>query len=121
MEFTILVIRMAMLFHPLRIFVPLAALCGLLGISKVAVDIMLLFPRISSFGWSSLLNQPVLSTSSLLLLLGALQLLFIGMVADGVLRRLSQQKRINPSHAIWVTEVRSTPTAGKQEISVSQE
>jgi glycosyltransferase involved in cell wall biosynthesis len=89
MDFVMLVLRMAMLFQPLKIFVPLGFACGLLGVGKVIFDIVALFPRTSTHGWS-LLYQPVLSTSAILLLLVGLQLLLIGMVTDGVLRRIAQ-------------------------------
>ncbi len=116
MDFTILVLRMAMLFQPLRIFVPLAFSIGLLGFSKVIYDIVTLFPRASAFSWS-LLYQPVLSTSAILLLLTALQLLLIGMVADGVLRRIAQQNgRVAPSHAILASEIQPNLESEKEEM-----
>ncbi|MCI0591204.1 MAG: glycosyltransferase family 2 protein [Gammaproteobacteria bacterium] len=92
MDFTILVLRMAMLFQPLKVFVPLAFTCGLFGAGKVFFDIMALFQRASIFG-GSLLYQPVISTSAILLLLVGLQLLLIGMVADGVVRKIAQHNR----------------------------
>jgi len=100
MDFTILVLRMAMLFQPLKVFTPLAFLCGTLGGLKVVYDIATVFPRAARLDWS-LFYQPVLSTSAILLLLVGLQLLLIGMVADGVIRRIGQQNRsMAPSHAI---------------------
>jgi glycosyltransferase involved in cell wall biosynthesis len=100
MDFTILVLRMAMLFQPLKVFTPLAFFCGFLGGMKVFYDIATAFPRAASVDWS-LFYQPVLSTSAILLLLVGLQLLLIGMVADGVVRRIGQQNRsMAPSHAI---------------------
>src|SRR4030067_1603844 len=92
MEFMMLVLRLAMLFQPLKIFVPLSFSCGLLGVLKAIFDIIGLFQRASSFN-SSLVFQPVLSTSAILLLLVALQLLLIGMVADGLVRRIVQSNR----------------------------
>ena len=116
MDFMILVLRMAMLFQPLRVFVPLAFACGLLGTAKALFDIVALFERTSSFDWS-LLYQPVLSTSAILLLLVGLQLLLMGMVADGVLRRIAQHNRPQaPSHATWVPEALSNPQVEKQEM-----
>lgn len=104
MDFVILVLRMAMLFQPLRVFVPLAFACTSLGVLKVGYDIVTVFPRAASLDWS-LLYQPVLSTSAILLLLVGLQLLLIGMVADGVLRRIGQYSRpMVPSHAIRAAE-----------------
>ncbi len=109
LDFTILVLRMAMLFQPLKVFAPLAFLCGFLGGLKVLFDIATIFPRSGSFGWS-LLYQPVLLTSAILLLLVGLQLLLIGMVADGVVRRIGQQNRsLAPSHAIRA--IQSLPNA----------
>ena len=109
MEFMILILRMAILFEPLKIFLPLAFSCGLLGVLKVVFDILAFFPRNPTFGWSLLYNE-VLSSSALLLLVVALQLILIGMVADGLLRRIVQQNRtLVPSRGIWATESRSIP------------
>jgi glycosyltransferase involved in cell wall biosynthesis len=116
-DFIILVLRIAMLFQPLKIFVPLGLLCGLFGVSKVIFDILSLFPRGASLTWS-LLYQPVLSTSAILLLLVALQLLLVGMVADGVLRRIAQHSRtLVPSHAITMLELDpDTQVEGREDI-----
>jgi hypothetical protein len=118
MDFTILVLRMAMLFQPLKIFAPLAFLCSFLGGLKVVYDIVTIFPRSSTIGWS-VFYQPVLSTSAILLLLVGLQLLLIGMVADGVVRRIGQQNRsLLPSHAIRA--IQSLPNAqNEEEVSYS--
>lgn len=100
MEFTMLVLRMAMLFQPLKVFAPLALSCGFLGMLKVFYDIASVVPRTGNLDWS-VLYQPVLSPSSIFLLLVALQLLLIGMVADGVVRRIGQHNRVaSPSHAV---------------------
>ena len=102
MDFTILVLRMAMLFQPLRVFVPIALWCSFFGMLKTIYDIMTSFLRMPTFSWS-ILYQPLLSTSAVLLLLTGLQLLLIGMVADGVLRRISQHNRpMVPSNAILI-------------------
>ncbi len=104
MDFTILILRMAMLFQPLKIFIPLAFMCGLLGVLKVIYDIIAFFPRSSEIGWS-LLYQAILSSSALFLLLSALQLLLIGMVADGVVRRIAQHNRPKaPSHVVCFSD-----------------
>jgi len=117
MEFMILVFRMAMLFQPLKIFVPLAFLCSLLGVFKVVFDLILLIPRISEFGWSSLLYQPVLSTSSILLLLVGLQLLLIGMMADALLRRILRNNTpLVPSHGVRTSELRSDADVQKYDM-----
>jgi hypothetical protein len=104
MDFIVLVLRMAMLFQPLKIFVPLAALFGVFGLLKVALDVVGLFRRADHIDWS-LVFQPTLSTSAILMLLVAFQLLLVGMVADGVLRRIAQRNApLIPSHAIGVHE-----------------
>jgi glycosyltransferase involved in cell wall biosynthesis len=115
LDFAILVLRMAMLFQPLRVFLPLALWCFGLGTAKVIYDIVTLFQRAPALEWS-LLYQPVLSTSAILLLLVGLQLMLIGMVADGVLRRISQNnKPLVASRAILVPEAFSNPRIEKEE------
>jgi glycosyltransferase involved in cell wall biosynthesis len=107
MDFMILVLRMAMLFQPLRVFVPLAGGCAAAGGVKAVFDVFALFRRVPVWD-GSILYQPVLSTSAILLFLVAFQLLMIGMVADGVLRRIGQHNRpLAPSYATWGVEVRS--------------
>ena len=114
MDFMILVLRMAMLFQPLRVFLPLAFWCSFLGLLKTVYDIMTSFLRMPTFSWS-ILYQPLLSTSAVLLLLTGLQLMLIGMVADGVLRRISQNnKPLIPSHAILVPEPFSNQEAERK-------
>jgi len=89
MDFVILVLRMAMLFQPLKIFVPLAFFCGSLGVLKVLFDCIALFERSDQFKFS-VAYQQALSTSAILLLLSGLQLILIGMVSDALLRRIAK-------------------------------
>lgn len=108
-DFVMLILRIAILFRPLRVFVPLGLSSCFLGILKVAFDIIALFPKNSTVALS-LLYQPVISTSAILLLLVGIQLLLIGMVADAVLRRLAQQRRPPvPSVAVSVMELEPKP------------
>jgi glycosyltransferase involved in cell wall biosynthesis len=104
-DFMILVIRMAMLFQPLRVFVPIVFTSALAGAMKVGFDIAVAVIRHGGFSWN-LFSDPVISTSALLLLLGSYQLLLIGMVADGLIRRIarSNQPRVL-SHGILVAEI----------------
>jgi hypothetical protein len=99
-DFTILVLRMAMLFQPLKIFVPLALSCSLLGMLKAVADFVTVYSRTPIVDiWT--MHQPMLSISAVFLMLGGLHILLIGMVADGVLRRIGQDDRhLAPSHAI---------------------
>jgi hypothetical protein len=100
MEFMILVLRMAMLFQPLRVFLPLALTCGIVGTAKATADLLVYFQRTPSPGLS-IFDQPVLSASAILLLLTGMQLLVVGLVADGVLRRIAQQAgALVPSRAM---------------------
>jgi glycosyltransferase involved in cell wall biosynthesis len=110
MDFVVLVLRMAMLFQPLRIFVPLAFACVGLGILKTVFDVLAVFQRASGVGWH-LLYQPAISTSAVLLLLAGLQLLMIGMMADGLIRRIARNNNgpLLPSHAIATFESVTAP------------
>jgi glycosyltransferase involved in cell wall biosynthesis len=99
MDFLILVLRLAVLFQPLRVFVPLAAASGALGVLKTIYDVISFFPRSASSGWS-ILYQPVISTTAILFLLAAFQLLVVGLVADAVLRRIAQHHTLVPSRAV---------------------
>lgn len=107
MDFVILVLRMAMLFQPLKVFVPLAFLFGILGWLKVAYDVASFSLRTGTFSWA-LLYQPVISTSSILLLLVGVQLLLIGMLADGILRRIALHNGpLLASHGTRLLEMQS--------------
>ncbi len=88
MDFIMLVLRLAMLFQPLKVFIPASLLFGFLGFAKVVFDIVTSSLRHPTNDWS-VLYTPVLSTSAILLLLTGLQFLLIGMVADGVVRRIA--------------------------------
>jgi glycosyltransferase involved in cell wall biosynthesis len=104
-DFAILVLRMAMLFQPLKIFGPLAFLCIMLGVVKATADSATVLSRAPVWDLS-LLQHPMLSVSAVLLLLVGLQILLIGMVADGVLRRIGQGNRdLAPSHAVLSHEL----------------
>ena len=106
-DFVILVLRMAMLFQPLKIFVPLAFLCSSLGVLKAISDILTVYSRSPIIDIATI-QQPMLSVSAVFLLLGGLQVLLIGMVADGVLRRIGQDnRRLEPSHAVRSYELPS--------------
>jgi len=76
-----------------------------MGVIKVAFDIVAAVMRHGGFGWS-IFSEPVISTSALLLLLGSYQLLLIGMMADGVIRRIARhnQPRVL-SHGVVVSEI----------------
>ncbi len=114
-DFLILILRMSMMFEPLRVFIPLSVLFFYLGVAKVVFDIVTLFIRYGALDWS-LLYQPVLSTSSILLLIMSAQLLLIGMVADGLVRRVAQYNRARaPSHGAVISRSLRAVQSDEQE------
>jgi glycosyltransferase involved in cell wall biosynthesis len=77
-SFAILILRTAMLFRPLRIFIPVVLFCLAYGFVKTTIDMM---------------RDPNISASALLAFVSALILLLIGMLADALATRLG---RLNP-------------------------
>src|SRR5262249_5550802 len=73
---------MAMLFRPLRVFLPVAFVCLAYGLTKMTID---------------LLRDPNISASAILALLSALQIVLIGMLGDAMTARLG---RLSP-HGIF--------------------
>ncbi len=111
-DFMILVFRMALLFQPLKVFVPLAVVTGFIGVAKTVMDIIGVFVRNPSVGWL-LIFQRTLSTSAVLFLLLSFQLFLVGLVADGVLRRIAQRNRLPArSHAVWARRANDTEDRG---------
>jgi hypothetical protein len=105
LDFAILVIRMAMLFRPLKVFIPIVCASGLMGLAKVGFDIAAAIIRHGGISWA-LFSEPLLSTSALLLLLGSYHLLLIGMMADGIIRRIARHNQpVVLSHRIVASEV----------------
>jgi hypothetical protein len=66
---------MAMLFRPLRVFLPIVALCFTYAVVKISID---------------LTRDPNISASALLGLMSALLILLIGMLADSISMRLGR-------------------------------
>jgi glycosyltransferase involved in cell wall biosynthesis len=83
-SFAILILRTAMLFKPLRVFIPLALVCLTYGIAKMTVDMM---------------RDPNISASASLALMGAMQLTLVGMLGEAIASRLG---RLNPQTAFGV-------------------
>lgn len=75
--FAVLILRMAMLFKPLRIFLPLVGLCLAYGIVKMIVDLAVVGDR-------------MISASAVLMLANGLVLLLVGMMADAITLRLGK-------------------------------
>ncbi|MCA9972620.1 MAG: glycosyltransferase family 2 protein, partial [Anaerolineales bacterium] len=113
MDFTILILRMSMMFQPLKVFIPLSFIFGILGLLKSIFDIITLFFRAQAVS-TELLYAATLSTSAILLLMVGLQFLLIGMVADGVVRRIGQHNRPPvPSRGVRGYQTYSTPPAAE--------
>jgi glycosyltransferase involved in cell wall biosynthesis len=73
--FTILILRMAMLFKPLRVFLPCALLCLLYAAAKVFWDFAITGDR-------------NISTTAAIAMISALQIVLIGMLGEAIATRL---------------------------------
>ena len=74
-SFAILILRTAMLFRPLRVFIPVVFLCLLYGVVKMSIDMT---------------RDPNISASALLAFVSALIILLIGMLGDAMATRLGR-------------------------------
>ena len=74
-SFAILIFRTAMLFRPLRVFLPLVGLCLAYGLIKMSID---------------LVRDPNISASAMLAFMSALLILLIGMLGDAMATRLGR-------------------------------
>ena len=75
--FAILILRTAMLFNPLRVFLPLVMTCAMYGVGKMVYDLLIVRDR-------------NISASALLMLFSALLVLLIGMLGDAIATRLGR-------------------------------
>ncbi|MCM3874552.1 MAG: glycosyltransferase family 2 protein [Pyrinomonadaceae bacterium] len=83
-SFAILILRIAMLFKPLRVFIPLALVCLAYGLAKGTIDMF---------------RDPNISATAILALMGAMQLTLVGMLGEAIASRLG---RLNPQTAFGV-------------------
>lgn len=83
-SFAILIFRVAMLFRPLRVFIPLAIACVAYGVVKTSIDMF---------------RDPNISASAILAFVSALIMVFTGMLGDAVATRLG---RFNQHAALGV-------------------
>jgi glycosyltransferase involved in cell wall biosynthesis len=74
-SFAILILRMAMLFRPLRVFLPLAIAALLYGVVKMSID---------------LTHDPNISASAIFSMMSALLITLIGMLGDAIATRLGR-------------------------------
>ena len=83
-SFAILILRTAMLFKPLRVFIPLALVCLTYGLTKMTIDMF---------------RDPNISASATLALMASMQLTLVGMLGEAIASRLG---RLNPHTAFGV-------------------
>ncbi len=84
--FIMLVLRLSVLFKPLRVFVPVSIFCFSIGFLKLIHDIVMAI-SISRDTGASLLVLPIVSSSAVAFLLASLQILLVGMVAEALAKR----------------------------------
>jgi len=89
-NFATLTLRLAMLFNPLKIFMPLAGVLFLLGTGKFLFDIVVAYLQVQEVSFA-LLTHAIISATAVILFLSGLQCLLIGMVSDGLARKISQR------------------------------
>lgn len=82
-NFVSLVIRLSVLFKPLRVFLPVSFYCFLLGLVKLAHDIYISV-NVASTTDTSLIMLPVVSASAVTLFISALLIFLVGMVAEAL-------------------------------------
>lgn len=83
-SFAILILRIAMLFKPLRVFIPLALVCLAYGVIKATIDIF---------------RDPNISATAILALITGMQLTLVGMLGEAIASRLG---RLSPQSAFGV-------------------
>lgn len=77
-----LVLRLSILFRPLKIFMPLAAACSAVGLAKLGLDLAVALSESRSF-----LHTEVVSTTAVVLLLAGLQIALVGLLAEAIANR----------------------------------
>lgn len=99
-NFVTLVLRLSMLFNPLKIFLPVAFTSFSIGLIKLIIDIIIAFSKLDGQSFFSIFNQAVVSSTSLIFLIASLQILLIGMVADGIVRKFGPKNHKKSHHYV---------------------
>lgn len=113
-NFVTLVLRLAVLFEPLKIFTPIALTSFLLGGFKFILDIFFAIERAGKLSFSILIN-PLVSTTTLILLLAGLQFLLMGMLADVLTRMM--KRRVLPEYKFRVKDFKEAASESESEDS----
>lgn len=105
-SFAVLIMRVAMLFRPLRVFLPIALLCVIYGVFKAGIDMT---------------RDPNISASAIFAFVSALMMVLVGMLGDAVATRLG---RFNQHSAMGVRpkeyELQDEPVADFKVLSGTQ-
>jgi len=81
-NFLMLVFRLAVLFRPLKVFLPASMTLFILGLFKLVLDFLI---AVSHAGFTpELASYPVISTTTVIFLVSSLQVLLVGMVAEAL-------------------------------------
>ena len=88
LDFVSLVLRLSMLFRPLKLFVPIGMASLIMGLIKLGADVAIAIDHPHSFVQNFFI-VPMVSNSALILLLAGLQFLLAGMFAEAVLHNVS--------------------------------
>jgi len=84
-NFLMLVLRLAVLFRPLKVFIPASMVCLVLGLVKLMLDIVI---ATKDTGLTlDLLRYPIISTTTVIFLIASVQILLVGMVAESLAQR----------------------------------
>jgi glycosyltransferase involved in cell wall biosynthesis len=86
-SFTVLILRMAILFRPLRVFLPLAVASFTYAVVKVVIDLAIIGDR-------------SISASAIMMFTSGLIILLMGMVADALITRIGRITPAGPASAV---------------------
>jgi len=113
--FVTLVLRLSMLFNPLKMLLPAAMACFLVGGVKLIADIVLAVLHAKPLT-IFILATPMISTTSVILMLSGLQILLIGMISDGLVRKIGQRMPAGyRSHSVHVLSAAAVGNQGAAE------
>ncbi len=110
-NFMILTLRLSMLFNPLKIFIPASFMCFVTGAVKFILDIMVAAEKNGGNLGLYLLTHRTISITAMILLLAGLQILLIGMMSDGLARKIGLQNPLEyRTHAVVELDPLSPPS-----------
>jgi glycosyltransferase involved in cell wall biosynthesis len=98
-NFMVLVLRLSVFFNPLKVFIPIFNLFFIIGILKLAFDIVIAINKVQETG-IPLYEVPIVSASALILILSSFIMLFIGMISESLSKKIAQG-RMSPYKTHW--------------------